>query len=52
MGMTYDELDSTLAAIEMGQTEGVDPVLLSRVRHLVAASDHKRSVPPIHHIHP
>lgn len=52
MGMTYDELDSILTAIEMGQTEGIDPDLLSRVQHLVATTAHKRSMPPIYHIHP
>jgi NAD+ synthase len=51
MGMTYDELDSTLAAIETGQTEGVDPGLLARVRRMISTSAHKRSLPPIYRTH-
>jgi NAD+ synthase len=47
MGMTYKELDSTLAAIETGHTEGVDAALLARVQHMISASAHKRSMPPI-----
>lgn len=47
MGMTYADLDATLAASETGATDGVDPALLRRVRHMIAASEHKRALPPI-----
>jgi NAD+ synthase len=47
MGITYKDLDAALAAIESGETEGLDPTLLSRVREMMAASDHKRATPPI-----
>jgi NAD+ synthase len=47
LGMTYEELDSTLAAIETGHTGDVDPSLLQRVKHMIAATAHKRSMPPV-----
>ena len=45
MGITYDQLDSTLAAIERGHTDGIDPALLARVQHMISVSAHKRSMP-------
>jgi NAD+ synthase len=47
MGITYDELDATLAAIESGQTEGIAPAHLEKVRRMMAVSAHKRAVPPV-----
>jgi NAD+ synthase len=47
LGMTYEELDSTLVAIEEGHTDAVDPELLKRVQHMMAATAHKRSTPPV-----
>jgi NAD+ synthase len=47
MGITYADLDATLAAIEAGQTAGVDPALLDKVRRMMAASAHKRAMPPV-----
>jgi NAD+ synthase len=46
MGITYEELDATLTAIKAGQTEIVEPLLLSRVQQMIAVSEHKRAVPP------
>ena len=46
MGITYDALDTTLAAIESGKTENLDPALLARVQQMMANSAHKRSTPP------
>jgi NAD+ synthase len=46
MGITYDELDAALAAIEMGQTAALDPALLARVEGMIAYSAHKRAMPP------
>ena len=46
MGVTYDDLDNTLAAIETHETSDVDPTLLNRVQHMIAASAHKRAMPP------
>jgi NAD+ synthase len=47
MGLTYDELDRILAAIEGEETEQVEPASLDKVRRMLASSDHKRSMPPI-----
>jgi NAD+ synthase len=47
MGISYDELDDVLAAIEAGHTGTVDPVLLAKVQEMIAASEHKRTPPPI-----
>ncbi len=46
MGISYQDLDATLEAIELGRTEGVDPAVLARVQGMIAASEHKRRVPP------
>jgi NAD+ synthase len=46
MGLTYEDLDATLAAIESGTTEDVAPALLERVREMMDASEHKRAMPP------
>jgi NAD+ synthase len=51
MGLTYAGLDATLAAIDAGQTAGVDPALLDKVRRMMAASAHKRAMPPVCVIH-
>ena len=47
IGITYCDLDAALAAVEVGNPEGVDPELLSRVQRMVARSAHKRALPPI-----
>ena len=46
MGISYAELDATLAAIEAGQTDGLDQELLAQVRSMIDASAHKRAMPP------
>jgi NAD+ synthase len=46
MGIRYDDLDATLAAIEAGQPGSVDPAMLAKVRRMTASSDHKRTMPP------
>ena len=47
MGITYRELDRVLAAIEAGDTSGIEPATLEKVRGMIARSDHKRTMPPI-----
>lgn len=47
MGITYEQLDRVLQAIETGDTSNVDPTQLERVRRMVETSAHKRSMPPI-----
>ncbi len=47
MGITYAELDRTLAAIEAGNTSGIDPTILEKVQGMMARSAHKLVMPPI-----
>ncbi len=48
MGITYEELDAILAAIESGQsTAGFDPDRVQQVQQMMARSRHKLSMPPI-----
>ncbi|MFB0537609.1 MAG: NAD+ synthase [Anaerolineae bacterium] len=47
MGITYDELDRTITAIEKGDTSGCDEATLERVKAMRAASEHKRQLIPI-----
>jgi NAD+ synthase len=47
MGITYEELDATLAAIEAQETADVRPDLLARVQRMISASAHKREMPPV-----
>jgi len=47
MGISYDELDSILVAIESGDTSECNQEALARVRAMVAASQHKRDAIPI-----
>jgi NAD+ synthase len=46
IGLTYDELDSTLEAIVAGDTSGVDPNILVRVEQMVESTRHKRQPVP------
>ncbi|MFN2241297.1 MAG: NAD+ synthase [Anaerolineae bacterium] len=46
MGITYEDLDTTLAAIEAGHTADMDPVLLGQVQRMIVQSAHKRAAPP------
>lgn len=48
MGITYEELDAILDALETGgDTTGFAPETVERVQGMVARSSHKRSMPPI-----
>ena len=47
MGITYDELDRILIAIERNETEGVDPTKLEKVKGMMKRSEHKRKLPEI-----
>ena len=46
MGVTYDELDRVLAAIEAGKEAGCGEITLKKIREMMAASDHKRAPIP------
>ena len=47
MGITYRELDRVLAAIEAGETAGIEPATLDKVQGMIAGSAHKRAMPPM-----
>jgi len=49
MGITYEELDDALEAIESGQTDNVSPGVLEKVEGMIARSAHKRSPASIFH---
>ncbi len=42
IGMTYEELDRTLSALETGDTSGLDQAKLKQITDLVTISNHKR----------
>lgn len=46
IGLTYDQLDSTLEAIESGDTSDIDPAILTRVERMVRGTAHKRTAIP------
>jgi NAD+ synthase len=46
IGISYDELDRTLAAIEQGDTAGVKEDVLARVQAMIDGSRHKRQPAP------
>jgi len=47
MGITYEELDKAIQAIESGDTSRCDKKALEKVRRMMAASAHKRAPIPI-----
>ncbi|HWV24648.1 MAG TPA: NAD(+) synthase [Thermomicrobiales bacterium] len=46
IGLTYDELDATLEAINSGDTSAIDPAMLARVETMVRTTAHKRKSVP------
>lgn len=46
IGLTYDQLDETLAAIESGDTSGIEAATLRRITAMHEASEHKRQPIP------
>lgn len=47
MGITYDQLDATLDAIERDRASEADPAVRERVERMLRGSEHKRRLPPI-----
>jgi NAD+ synthase len=47
MGITYETLDRVLAALEAGQTQGIEKAVLDKVRAMIKSSEHKRAMPPV-----
>lgn len=46
IGLTYEQLDAALAAIERGDTDGTDPEVIERVEEMIRSSEHKRQPVP------
>jgi NAD+ synthase len=46
MGITYDQLDSIIEGMATGNTKGIDPKLVEKVKRMHAATEHKRRLPP------
>jgi NAD+ synthase len=49
-GLSYDQLDHALAAIERGDTSGIRPAVLAQVRRMIENSVHKRHMPPVYQL--
>ncbi len=47
LGISYQELDEVLAAIEKGETSTLNPNLIKKVKSLIKNSEHKRQLPKI-----
>ncbi len=47
IGLSYQDLDRTLAAIEAGHTDEVPADTLAKVQRMREASEHKRALPPM-----
>lgn len=47
MGITYDELDGILEALERGDTSAFPADMVAKVQRMIASSEHKRNMPPI-----
>jgi NAD+ synthase len=47
LGITYEELDEVLIAIEGGDTEGYEPQTLEKVKRMIRNSEHKREKIPV-----
>jgi NAD+ synthase len=47
MGITYEELDGVLSAMDGGDTSGFPPELVAKVERMIAGSAHKRRPAPI-----
>lgn len=50
LGITYAELDAILAALAEGRTPDAPETTVTRVRRMIAASAHKRALPPAFHV--
>lgn len=47
MGISYEELDATIKAIESGDAAAIDKESLKKVKNMIAGSEHKRRALPI-----
>ncbi len=46
MGITYEQLDAIIEGIESGNTLGMNPKLVEKVKRMHASTEHKRRLPP------
>jgi NAD+ synthase len=47
MGITYDEIDEVLWALEAGDVHGLSAEVVAKVQRMIDRSTHKRMMPPI-----
>lgn len=47
LGITYEDLDNVLRGLASGNTTNLSQELVAKVKGLIAASEHKRILPPI-----
>ena len=47
IGLSYDEIDTILKAIETGNTEDIDKTKLERIKGIISKSQHKRDTIPV-----
>ncbi len=47
MGLSYEEADSILGKIEKGETQGIEPEKLEKVKKMIKVSEHKRNLAPV-----
>jgi NAD+ synthase len=47
MGISYDDIDDVLAAIDKGSTEGLDRAKVEKVKSMISRTGHKRKLPEI-----
>jgi NAD+ synthase len=47
MGITYDDLDTILSALQRGDASGLPADKVAQVRRMIAGSEHKRRPAPI-----
>jgi len=47
MGITYEELDKVITAIEKNKTKSINKKTLSKVKKMMKKSEHKRANAPI-----
>ncbi|MFN8592894.1 MAG: NAD(+) synthase [Thermomicrobiales bacterium] len=50
IGLTYEQLDRSLAALASGEAASLAPGVRDRVAHLVQVSEHKRRPVPVFHL--
>ncbi|MFH1542705.1 MAG: NAD(+) synthase [bacterium] len=47
MGITYQQLDEIILALDKGDVSGLDAKLVAKVKERMISSEHKRNLPPV-----